>query len=54
MHVDEAPSDGLGPGKTGRVVFKLDRPLAFDRGDRLVALDLDSKGLRIAGWGSCP
>lgn len=54
MHVDEAPAEGLRPGKTGRVVFKLDRPLAFDRGDRLVALDLDSKGLRIAGWGPCP
>lgn len=54
MHVEEAPADGVRPGKTGRVVFKLDRPLAFDRGDRLVALDLDSKGLRIAGWGPCP
>jgi selenocysteine-specific translation elongation factor len=54
MRVEEAPGDGLGPGKTGDVVFRLEKPLAFDPGDRLVALDLDSKGLRMAGWGICP
>jgi len=54
MHVEEAPAGGLGPGKKGEIVFRPGRPLAFDRGDRLVALDLDSKGLRIAGWGICP
>jgi selenocysteine-specific translation elongation factor len=54
MRVEAAPADGLGPGKKGNVVLKPDKPLAFDRGDRLVALDLDSKGLRIAGWGLCP
>ena len=54
MHVEEASDDGLRAGKAGKVVFTLDKPLAFDKGDRLVALDLDSKGLRIAGWGFCP
>jgi selenocysteine-specific translation elongation factor len=54
MHVEEAPEEGLKPGKTGRVVFRLDKALALDKGDRLVALDLDTKGLRIAGWGYCP
>jgi len=54
MRVEEAPGDGLGPGKTGDVVFKLEKALAYDSGDRLVALDLDSKGLRVAGWGLCP
>ena len=54
MHVEEAPGDGLMPGKAGKVVFRPDKPLACDAGDRLVALDLDSKGLRIAGWGFCP
>jgi selenocysteine-specific translation elongation factor len=54
MHVEEAPGDGLTPGRTGNVVFRPDRPLATGKGDRLVVLDLDSKGLRIAGWGLCP
>lgn len=54
MHVDEAPGDGLKPGKTGKVIFRPDKPLAVEKGDRLVALDLDSNGLRIAGWGLCP
>jgi selenocysteine-specific translation elongation factor len=54
MHVEEAPGDGLKPGKTGNVVLRPDKALATGKGDRLVALDLDTKGLRIAGWGFCP
>jgi selenocysteine-specific translation elongation factor len=54
VHVENAPPDGLGPGQKAAIVLRPDKPLAFDRGDRLVALDLDSRGLRIAGWGRCP
>ena len=54
MHVEEAPGDGLKPGKNGNVIFRPDKALATGKGDRLVALDLDTKGLRIVGWGLCP
>ena len=54
MEVDKAPADGIRSGDKGVVTLKPDKPLAFNPGDRLIAVDLDSKGLRFLGWGNCP
>jgi selenocysteine-specific translation elongation factor len=52
--VEAAAGEGIGPGATGRVTLKFEKLLACEAGDRIVGLDLDSKGLRIAGYGLCP
>jgi len=52
--VDSVDGEGLRPGTTGKVGLRFERPLPCEPGDRLVGLDLDSKGLRIAGHGICP
>jgi selenocysteine-specific translation elongation factor len=39
-------------GQTAALRLKLDKPVAYDRGERVVLLDLDSKGLRIVGKGT--
>jgi selenocysteine-specific translation elongation factor len=54
MEVEKVPAEGIKPGGKGLVTFKLDKPLAFISGERFIAMDLDSKGLRFAGWGTCP
>lgn len=54
MEVEKVPPEGMRPGGKGMVTFKLDKPLAFISGERFIAMDLDSKGLRFAGWGQCP
>lgn len=35
---------------TAKVLVKLDRPVAAEPGQRVLVLDLDSKGLRLIGW----
>ena len=52
--VDEVMGEGLRPGQTGKVTLRFEKPLACEPGDRIIGLDLDSKGLRIAGYGTCP
>ncbi len=52
--VDEVAGEGLRPGTTGNIVLRFEKPLACEPGDRIIGLDLDSKGLRIAGHGICP
>jgi selenocysteine-specific translation elongation factor len=54
MVVEKAPAEGIRPGGKGMVTFRLEKPLAFCTGDRLIAIDLDSRGLRFLGWGLCP
>ena len=39
-------------GATAALKLKLDKPVAYEKGDRVVLLDLDSKGLRIVGKGT--
>jgi selenocysteine-specific translation elongation factor len=52
--VDSTESESLRPGTTGKIGLRFEKPLSCEPGDRLVGLDLDSKGLRIAGYGLCP
>lgn len=52
--VDEVMGEGLRPGQTGKVTLRFEKPLSCEPGDRIIGLDLDSKGLRIAGYGICP
>jgi len=52
--VEEVPGEGLRPGTAGKITLRFERPLACEAGDRIVGLDLDSRGLRIAGYGLCP
>jgi len=54
MEVEKVPAEGIRPGQKGKVTFRLEKPLAFISGERFIAMDLDSKGLRFAGWGLCP
>jgi selenocysteine-specific translation elongation factor len=54
MEVEKVPAEGIRSGGKGKVSFRLDKPLAFISGERFIAMDLDSKGLRFAGWGTCP
>ncbi|MFH0816802.1 MAG: EF-Tu/IF-2/RF-3 family GTPase [Methanobacteriota archaeon] len=42
----------LKPGATAALKLKLDKPVAYEKGDRAIVLDLDSKGLRIVGRGT--
>jgi selenocysteine-specific translation elongation factor len=39
-------------GSSGLLRLKSDRPFAYEVGERAVLLDLDSKGLRVAGFGA--
>ena len=39
-------------GASAQARLKLDKPVAYEKSDRAVVLDLDSKGLRIVGYGS--
>ena len=52
--VEDVPGEGLKPGGTGKITLRFEKPLACEAGDRIIGLDLDSKGLRIAGYGICP
>jgi selenocysteine-specific translation elongation factor len=52
--VEDVPGEGLRPGTTGTIGLRFEKPLACEAGDRIIGLDLDSKGLRIAGYGICP
>jgi selenocysteine-specific translation elongation factor len=52
--VDIDDSESLRPGTTGKIGLRFEKPLACEPGDRIIGLDLDSKGLRIAGYGICP
>ncbi len=51
--VDEVADEGLKPGQTGKITLRFEKPVACEPGDRIIGLDLDSKGLRIAGYGIC-
>jgi selenocysteine-specific translation elongation factor len=48
----DAAGGTLKGGQTAALKLKLDKPVAYDRGERVVLLDLDSKGLRIVGNGT--
>ena len=52
--VEEVAGEGLKPGDTGKITLRFEKALACEAGDRIIGLDLDSKGLRIAGYGICP
>ena len=52
--VEDVPGEGLKPGATGKITLRFEKPLACEAGDRIIGLDLASKGLRIAGYGICP
>jgi len=54
MEVEKVPAEGIKPGGKAKITFRLDKPLAFISGERFIGMDLDSKGLRFAGWGTCP
>jgi selenocysteine-specific translation elongation factor len=52
--VESLDSESLRPGTTGKIGLRFEKPLACEPGDRIIGFDLDSKGLRIAGYGICP
>jgi len=49
--VEDVFGGSLTGGKKGSVTLKFDKPVAYNKSDRIVLLDLDTSGLRVAGWG---
>ncbi|MBI5000357.1 MAG: elongation factor Tu [Euryarchaeota archaeon] len=49
--VRDADGGSLKGGATGCATFSFERPLVHEKGERILVLDLDSKGLRVVCWG---
>jgi selenocysteine-specific translation elongation factor len=52
--VQEVDGGSLKGGATGSAVFSFEKPLVHEKGERILVLDLDSKGLRAVCWGTSP
>ncbi len=52
VHFEAIKGGTIAPGNADEVKLAFDSPIAYDAGDRLVMLDLDSKGSRVLGYGT--